>query len=218
MDKIKETQKNSPQSGKASEGSEETTPKADAKTYNQEELDKAIQKDRIARGRDAKSIELKEKSLTEREEALKKKEAEREADELEEAKKDPDKLAEYNAKKADRERSKSLDEREADLARSKAEHEAEIAAAKESQKEVTIWQVASAKNIEPMRLKNLSEKFNVEGKEKLEDLADEIASGTAETTERKVDSGVTSGGKESLEGKSTRQLFKEDFQDKQKKK
>ena len=220
MDKIKETPKDSPQSlGKAPQGGEETTPKADAKTYTEEDLDKAIRKDRIVRGRDDKSLSNRETAIKAREDAIAESERQREAAELEEARNDPDKLAVYQSKQAERQRTKKQDERDTAQDKREAEHEAEINAAREAQKEITIWQVASAKNIDPVRLKNLSEKFNVEGNEKLEELAGEIASGGPENPAKKLtpDPLLTSGGKASSEGKTSRQIYADNFRDKDKK-
>jgi len=205
MDKIEETQEDSPQNkGKAPEGSEETTPKKEAKTYTEEEHQKALQADRIKRGRDDKSLTNREANVKAREDATKAAQEKRDAAELEEVRNDPDKLAVYRSQQAERERTKKQDEREADLNKREAEHEAEITSAREAQKEITIWQVATAKKVDPMRLKTLSEKFNIEGKEKLEELADEIASEKPATEGLKTDSGVTKGGPtlpESAKGK-----------------
>ena len=192
MDETKETQENSLPKGKASEGSEGTTPKPEV--YTKAQLDEAIQKDRIQRGRDAKTLEQRVNDIKAREGAIAKWQADRDAAELAEAQKDPDKLAAYQQKQADRQRRTSLDEREAAIAKREAEHEAEITAAREAQKEIVIWQIASAKNIDPMRLKTLSEKLSIEGKERLEVLADEIGSGKTDK-QISVDSGVTTGGK-----------------------
>lgn len=219
MAEINTTKQGAPSTQKASpDGNGETTPKVEAKTYTQEDIDKAVHAAVSQAGRDAKSLQVREQNLTKREEAFNQKEAEKEAAELAEAQKDPNKLAVYNAKKAERERTKSLDEREADLARREAEHEAEITAAKEAQKEITIWQVASAKNVDPMRLKDLSEKYNVEGKEKLEELAADIASGKPPDEPpdktKTPDPLVTSGNRQTSEGKTSRQIFADVFRDK----
>jgi len=198
MDEIKETKGDSPQeAGKAPPGGDETTPKKEAKTHTEKEKDRAVQVALIKAGRDAKSFEQREAAVKAREDATKAEQERREAAELAEAQGDPDRLAVYQSKQAERQRGKSLDEREAELNRSKAEHDAEIQVAKEAQKEINVWQVASAKNIDPVRLKDLSEKFNVEGKEKLEELAEEIATGKPErepTEPLTPDSAVTSGG------------------------
>ena len=218
MGEIKETPKNSPQTGKASEGSEETTPKAEAKTYTEKDIEKAVQVALTKAGRDAKALADKEATLNTEKEAVDTAKAEiaeiqKQIDEaeLEAARGDPDKLKELQAKKSYKAKlaeldtkNKELQKREADLNRREAEHEAEIQAAKETQREITIWQIAQEKSVDPVRLKTLAEKFNIEGKENLEELANEIASGKPEGETLKVDSGATSGGKampESAKGK-----------------
>jgi len=225
MDEIKGTQQNSPQDkGKASEGSEETTPKAEAKTYTDQEIEeikaKAAQNARVAAGRDAKSLEQREAAVKAREDANKAEQERRDAAELAEAQKDPDKLAVYQSEQAARQRTKKQDERDAAQDKREAEHEAEVKAAREAQKEITIWQIASAKGVDPVRLKALSEKFNIEGKEQLEELAGEIASGKPqdETPEKKStpDSLVTSGNKGSQEGKTARQIYADTFREEKK--
>ncbi|MBA7466123.1 hypothetical protein ES707_01298 [subsurface metagenome] len=209
MDETKKTQGlPSDNAEKAPEGSEGTTPKADAKTYTEDEFQGALQADRIKRGRDDKSLSGREVAVKSREDANKAEQERRDAAELAEAQKDPDRLAVYQSKKAERQRARSQDERDAAQDKREAEHEAEINAAREAQKEINIWQIASAKGIDPVRLKNLSEKFNIEGKEKLEELAGEIASGKPEPTDKKKphDSLVTSGGGKDLSGLSPNEL------------
>jgi len=201
-DEIKETKGDSPQEdGKAPPSGDETTPKKEAKTHTDKEKDKAVQVALIKAGRDAKSFEQREAAVKAREDANRAEQERRDAAELAEAQGDPDKLAVYQSKQTEKQRVKSLDARldarEADLNKREADHEAEIQAAREAQKEINVWQVASAKNIDPVRLKDLSEKFNVEGKEKLEELAEEIASGKPKTEPTEAltpDSAVTSGG------------------------
>jgi len=197
------TQDSSPEKETPPGGSEGTTPQAEAKTYTEEEYQKALQADRIQRGRDAKSFELKEKSLTEKEEAINRRQAEldeqekqREDAEFEAIRNNPEAVDWYNKNKALKEERKALQKERENVEREKAEHTAELEAAREAQREINIWQVATAKGIDPMRLKTLSEKFNVEGKEKLGELADEIASGKSEPSKTSHDSLVTSGGKQ----------------------
>lgn len=176
MDEIKEAKKDSLQEpGKAPASGDEITPEPEV--YTKTQLEVALQKDRIDKGRDAKSLEVRETAVKAREDATKAEQERRDAAELAEAQKDPDKLAAYQAGKADRDRAKGLDEREANLTRDKADHEAEITASKETQREIVIFEIATAKGVDPVRLKTLSDKFNIEGKEKLEELATEIASG-----------------------------------------
>ena len=190
MDETKETKGDSLQSGKAPTGEVGTTPTPEV--YTKAQLEEAIQKDRIQRGRDTKTLEQRDSAIKAREEAIKAKEEAQESAELEKVKEDPDALAAYKDKKARKKERDELAEERAQLERDKAEHAAEIQAAREAQKEITIWQVASAKNIDPMRLKALSDKFSIEGKEKLEELADEIGSGKTDK-QIDVDSGMTAG-------------------------
>ena len=191
MDETKEAKRDSLQSGKAPTGEGGTTPTPEV--YTKAQLEEAIQKDRIQRGRDTKTLEQRDSAIKAREEAIKAKEEAQESAELEKVKEDPDALAAYKDKKARKKERDELAEERAQLERDKAEHAAEIQAAREAQKEITIWQVASAKNIDPMRLKALSDKFSIEGKEKLEELADEIGSGKTDK-QIDVDSGMTTGG------------------------
>ena len=191
MDETKETKGDSLQSGKAPTGEVGTTPTPEV--YTKAQLEEAIQKDRIQRGRDTKSLEQRETSIKAHEDAVTAKQEALDAAELERVKEDPDALAAYKDKKARKKERDELAEERAQLERDKAEHAAEIQAAREAQKEITIWQVASAKSVDPMRLKTLSDKFSIEGKEKLEELADEIGSGKTDK-QIDVDSGMTTGG------------------------
>jgi hypothetical protein len=185
------------------------TSKAQAKTYTEDEVKQAVEKaksDALAKaGRDAKSLELKEKSLTEREEAIKAREAEIEAQELEEARQDPAKMQTYQAKQTKKqqladinaERAKLKKERE-DLERDKVEHEAEITAARETQREVDIWELGEKYGLDPVMLKNLNLSL-----EQTEEIAKQLTKDKGEkapTTDLKTDSLVTSGaGKPTLE-------------------
>lgn len=201
MDEIKGTQPNSPQAGKASDGSQETTPKVDTKTYTQEELDRALQADRIARGRDAKSFELREKSLNERDEALKRREAEIEAADLEKLKDNPEALDLHK-------QSRAIKEERAALEKDKREHEATIRAAQEELRDKAIWGIAAGHTTDPKEMANLHSRLknlNIDDMAKLEEIAAAItAEKPKEPTENKdgfaPDSGVTSGTHPTLKG------------------
>jgi len=205
MDETKKpTQDISPDKETSSGGKPGTTSKEEPQTYTQEQAQKMVNDALSQAGRDAKTLEQKANDIKTREEAIRAKEEAEEAAKIEALKDNPDKLAEYQ------ERQSVKKERE-QLERDKAEHAAEIQAARETQKEVTIWQVASAKSIDPVRLKKLSEKFGIEGKEKLEELADEIGSGKT-NQQIEVDSGVTTGGGKDLSGKSPIELAREAYE------
>lgn len=230
MDETKETQKDSLPQGKALEGSEGITPKVEAKThYTEEELNERIQADRIARGRDTKSLSDREATLkAEREtiEAEKTKIADwqrqRDETELAEARRDPDKLAAWQKKQTEKTRDAefatrevNLKKREADLTKREAEHAAAIQAAQETQLEIDIWEIGAKHGINPVTLKDSMKKLNLTTTEQAETLAKEL-SGTQKRpaegeTEFNPISGVTSGHKETSKGKSASQIYADSF-------
>ena len=175
-----------PEKGTSSGGKTGSTSKETPQTYTEEQIRNMVSDALSEAGRDAQTLEKRETSIKAREDAIRAKEDTQEAAELEKLKEDPDALAAYKDKKV-------IKQERAQLERDKAEHAAEIQAAREAQKEIIVWQVASAKSIDPMRLKTLSDKFSIEGKEKLEELADEIGSGKTDK-QIDVDSGMTTGG------------------------
>lgn len=196
------SEKEAPPSGK-----EETTPKETPQTYTEDQVDKAVQAALTKAGRVAKTLEQRETDIKAHEDAVTAKQEALDAAELERVKEDPDALAAYKDKKARKKEKDELAQERAQLERDKAEHAAEIQAARDAQKEIIIWQVASAKSVDPMRLKTLSDKFSIEGKEKLEELADEIGSGKTDK-QIDVDSGMTTG---STGEKSEKQKLKDRY-------
>jgi len=211
MDETKETQKDSLPQGKAPEGSEGTTPKVEAKTYTEEELQKEIQKAKVAAGRDAKSLSDKEAALkAEREavEAEKAKVAEwqrrREEAELDEARKDPDKLAQWQKKQTEKtrdaefaKREADLTKRQADLTKREAEHEAEITSAREAKLEMKVFELAGKYNLNPVVIKDGMKDLGLSTAEQAEALAKKLSETGKRPPEGEVPfnptSGVTSG-------------------------
>ena len=179
------------------EGKEETTPTV--QTYNQDQLDKAIHAALTKAGRDAKSLETWKKTLEQEAEGINATKAEvaewkqsQETALLEAIKKNPDAVDWLQKKKELETERKAHNQEKATLAKEKAEWAETIKATKETQREVLIWKVAQAKGVDPMKLKTLSVKFNIEGEEQLEELAEEITS-KVEAPKIKTDSGLTSG-------------------------
>jgi len=231
MNETKKTKQDISQDETSSAGEIGITSEPKAKTYTESEIQKAVSDALAKAGRDAKSLEAKAAQLKADQEAIEAQksqiaEIQRQIDEaeLEAARGDPVRLREIQAKKsvktqlAEIEKQKAeLRKQQAEIDRSKAEHESEVRAVRETNKEITIWQIATAKGVDPMRLKTLSEKFNIEEKEKLEELAGEIASGKPqdESPKKKItpDSLVTSGNRQSQEGKTARQIYAESFRD-----
>lgn len=179
MGEINETDKGTPSEVKAPpSGEKETTPKEpEPQTHTQTQVNKAVHLALSQAGRTATALEARETTVKAREDAAKEAQDRKDAAELVEAQKDPDKLAAYQSEQAQRQRTKKQDDRDAAQTKREAEHEAEIQAAKETQREIVIFEIATAKGVDPVRLKNLSTKLNIEGKENLEELAAEIASG-----------------------------------------
>jgi hypothetical protein len=209
--------------GQTSGGTEGTTPKTEPKTYTEEEVNKAIEKaknDALAKaGRDAKSLELREKSLTEREDAVKAKEEAADAAEAEEAKSDPNKMRSYQVKQARKqqeadlsaEREKLKKDRE-ELERDKAEHEAEVNAAKEVNWEITLWDIAEELGIDPVKLKDSCKDLEITTAEGAKKLA-KTMSPSKSPEPIHIDSGVNSG----TRGTLTPEQFEKLPQDEKKK-
>jgi septal ring factor EnvC (AmiA/AmiB activator) len=203
---------------KAPAGSEGTTPKPEVKTYSQEEFDKAIQADRVARGRDAKKLSDWEASLkaqqaeieASRTEITKIQEQIDEA-ELEAAKGDPARLRELQARKsykallADLETKKRELQKERDaLERDKTEHAETLKAAQEAQLEIDIWEIGAEFNVNPVTLKDTMKDLNLSTADQARALAKRLSESLKRPDESEKgltpDSGVTSGtGKPTME-------------------
>mgnify|MGYP000337451006 CR=1 FL=1 len=179
-----------------------------AKTYTQEEVDKAINDALAAKGRDAKRLSEWEASLKSQQleiEATKADIAEmqRRMDEaeLEAARYDPDKLKEYQARKSIKDQMaelekarKDLKRQQDELARSKAEHEAEVEAARKATLEIKLWEIAARYEVDPSLLKDL----NPQTEEQAEKIAKRLSGLTKKPEGEKAkefipDSGVTIG-------------------------
>lgn len=206
MDEIKETQKDSPQVGKAPESSEETTPKVEAKTYTEEDVKKAIQSALTKAGRDAKKLTDWEAGLKSQQQEIDATKAEivklqEQIDEaeVESARGDPAKLRELQAKKSYKSLLGDLENKKREMARERAildrdkvEHEATIEAARETQREIDIWKLAEKYSLDAQMLKDLNLSI-----EQTEAVAKRLGEKPKTIT---PDSGVTSGNKTMLKG------------------
>jgi len=178
MDETKETPKDSLPQGKAPEGSEGTTPKVEVKTHTEEETAKQVQAALVKAGRDAKSLSEKEAALTAERgaiEAEKTKIAEwerrREQAELEEARRDPDKLAAWQKKQTEKTRDAEFAKREQDLARREAEQEARVRATQEAQLGMKVYEIAARYDLNPEELRKDMKDLNLTTLEQLEKYA-----------------------------------------------
>ena len=201
MGEIDKTTQGNPEEATPS-GKGETTPNETPQTYTQEQVDKAVQSSLTKAGRDAKTLETQRTELTQQAEAIEatKTEIERtkqeqEAAFMESIKNNPDAVDWATMKKGLSEKEKALKAQEATFAKKQAEYDGKIKAAEEAQKEINIFSVASAKKVDSMRLKTLSDKFGITDKEKLEELADEIIASVGTTNPTiEPDPGTTKGG------------------------
>jgi len=125
MDETKETLKDTSSDKETSpEGSEGTTPK-ETKTFTEEDVQKRIQGDRVARGRDAKSLETREAIVKAQEEANKAAGFDLERQRLDTQKREIEALSDDPEAKKALLRSYDLDKKERELnEREKANREA----------------------------------------------------------------------------------------------
>jgi len=212
--------------GQTSEGETQGTSKQ-TRTYTEEELQKAKSDALAQAGRDAKALSDREAAIKAREEAAAESDRRREEAELTEARKDPDKLAQYNKKQADKQIEKqrkadsdaeklALRKEREQLEREKAENEAVLKAWREDILERKVFELAGKYNLNPVVLKDGMKDLGLSTAEQAEALAKRLSEKQPKEP-LEVDSGVTSGHKGSMEGKSARQLYAEDFREKQKK-
>jgi len=209
--------------GQSLTGEDQGTSKEDAKTYTEEDVKKQVNDALAAAGRNAKQLTDKEASLKAQEEAIKASKAEidefqskRDQAELEAAKDDPYKMREYQRKQAQKQETATIESQRAELKkqqeeldRQKAEHEAEVKSARETQMDITLWQIAAAEKVNPVELKDTMKDLSLTTIEQAKALAKRLnkvapkqpAEGDTEPGEEKPftpDSGVTSGAKGEL--------------------
>ena len=183
MDDPKETNENTtPKEGQAS-SSEPGTPK-ETPTHTQAQVDEALQKDRIYRGRDDKALSDRETAVAAKEAEADRRQAERDAEELEAAQGNPDALSALELKRG-----------KAELARDKAAHKADVDAAADHKRAIAIFEIATKYGVDADALKDLELDA-----EKTEAVAKVWSGKGAEAVDKdgkkieKPDSGATIGG------------------------
>jgi len=179
MDETNGATKNTTQKEGQASGSEGGTPQ-EPLTHTQAQVDEALQKDRIARGRDDKALQAREATVAVKEAEAERIQKERDAEELAAAQGNPLALDALQLKK-DR----------AELAKSKVEHQADIESAREAKRETEIWHIATKYGVDAETLKGL----NLD-KEHTEVVAKAMSGSQTneDGTPKKPDSGVTIGG------------------------
>jgi len=124
MDETKETNQDSSLNEDTSGGSEGTTPKV--KTFTEGDIQKLIQADRVARGRDAKSLETREAVVKAQAEANKAAGIEIERQRLDAQRKELESVADDPDAKKALLRSYDLDKRERDIEEKRKQDEAAV--------------------------------------------------------------------------------------------
>jgi len=180
-------------------------------TFTREQVEKEVS-DRLAKaGRDAKSLEKRQRELEAREaqiqaamERISQWEKDRDAEEEERARSDPQALDYLQAKRALRKERDKLAEDRAALETEKAKHAERLERAEEVEREIMFWEVAQKYKVDPGDLKNTCLELEIATSEKAETIAKKMANTAAKQAElskqSKPDSGKTMGGPESEEG------------------
>ncbi len=192
------------ETGQSSEGKNGITSTDQTQTYTEDQVAKRISDELAKAGRDAKSLATKEATLKAQEDALKADkakvdewQAERDRDELEAAKDSPELLTLHQRKQALRQTEARLAEAKVAFEQEKQTHAEELATARETMREVTIWEIAGT-DLNPVKLKEACDKLGATTEEQIKVIADSLRPLKTEavraTEALKVDSSVTTGG------------------------
>lgn len=177
------------------------TPKT-PETFTKEQVQKSVSDALSGAGRDTKALEIREKELDARQQAVQSREAdlakwqkERDDVELEAAKDNPDLYDAIKLRRATKADQTKLAEDRVNLERDKAQHAAELEAAGATQREISIWEIASKQNVDASALKELSDDLNLQTTEQIERVARTMTPSQAITSV----TGVTLGGVTGIE-------------------
>lgn len=199
-------------SAKKQDTSAEEQGTSKTKTYTESEVQK-IKNDALAQaGRDAKALEQKAADLKEREDAHAQWQRERDEEEYEKARGNPEALSALQRERADRATSKSIKEERDALERERVAFQVEKDTANAIKKEHDIAELAEKYQIPVQVLKDLD--LDVERTEKvaqrLTTLSPEaLGKTTPAIVPKKRDSGVTLGGGNNLSGLKPKEVLKE---------
>ena len=205
MDRTDKQADTLPEKGQSSTATIQGTSEKTPETYTKEQVEKLVSDSLAKAGRDAKSLTVKESALKDAEKAIEaerqriaKWQADREKEELEAVKDDPEALTLFQRKKALREADAKLAEERAAFEEEKATYAERLTAAEETDREILIFEIAGEK-IEPDKLKGLCDKINARTREEIQAVVDAIAGEIKPGLIIKPDSGATIGGGEQTE-------------------
>jgi len=175
-----------------------TTSGGEPVTFTKEQVEKEVSDRLAAVGRDAKTLETREKALDAREQAVKAEneriaqaQREREMAEVEAAKDDPAALTLIQQRQSVRAREDKLKADREELDRDKVQHQGDIESANATKREIAIWDIAQKNTVDAATLKEKCDKFNLQTPEQMEEMAKTMG---AKPPPLKPDSGVTRGG------------------------
>jgi hypothetical protein len=199
-------------SGLTSPSKKGSTSGGEPETFTKEQVEKEISDRLTDAGRTSADLEKREAAIKEREEAAQKAEDERierakqekearDAKDLEALADDPDaqsrlkKIQQRERAAAEKERANK--QKETQLEADKLSHQAEIDAARETRREIDVWEVAKDNGLDVVLLKETCGEFNAQSREQIEKVAKALAKGKAPEPPPPPptpDSGRTSGG------------------------
>lgn len=193
--------------GEPSLGQKEPSPEETPQTYTKEELDRALQLDRMKAGRDWKALETERDNLKKQLEN-KTSEVTEISTEIENLKKQIDELASDDPEKvnlvkklreAEEEKKQAKAERTA-LESDKQAHQEKVTLAENTLREISIWEISTEyEGGNPVKLKELCDLFQATSEEQIRQAADTLWGKEADksaTPPVKSYSGITSGGTE----------------------
>lgn len=193
-----ENQKDTSGATQDSSGGKQETSEQTPKTFTEEEHTKAISDLSAEKGREIKTLTQRadnaEKAVIAAQETIKRFEAEQDEKERRAAEGDEDAYAAYQRKKQAREDKETIAQDRAALEKEKIDHQAEIQAARDTRKEVEIFEIAGKYGVDASVLKQKAERFKLETKEDIDEFAQTMSS--AKPANLKVDSGKTIGGED----------------------
>jgi len=195
----------------SSDGKQETS--ENTKTYQESEVQKIVN-DRLAQaGREAKVFEQQSADLKKREEVISQREKEKEEEEYEKIRGNPDAISDWESKRNLRTEKKAIADKEAAFERDKVEQQIKIDAANSILNELKINELAEKYKLDASILKSFA--LDIETTEKVAQQMttipkDELTKSVVPVKDKKTrDSGVTVGGGTGLGDLSPKDRLKE---------
>ncbi|OGN90384.1 MAG: hypothetical protein A2158_05685 [Chloroflexi bacterium RBG_13_46_14] len=202
MDKGRNAQ-DSHSKSKAPGDGDGTSPEGTTETFTKAQLEEAVkkaeQKARIDAGRDAKSLEQREKAVKEAEERYSAYQRQQEESENEKYRSDPDGLKAIQEKRQRKQERDELTRQKAEVEADKAANAEKLAKADELELELAVWKAAQAKGVDADKLKTKVTKFGLKTEEQILDLAETMAVAKKEDLRADSNKGIGGSGELTVE-------------------